>query len=191
MALSVVLFTALVALVALQRGAELLRSRRHLARLADAGHHPAPEPAYRAMVAVHAFALLAPPLEVALLGRAFVPALGLPALALLLLAQLGRVWVLRTLRGAWNVRVVPPRAIVTAGPYRLVRHPNYLIVCVELLALPLVHGAWLSAALATALNALVLRRRIALEEAVLAQNPAWTAAFAHTPRLVPRLRRAA
>jgi methyltransferase len=67
------------------------------------------------------------------------------------------------------------------------RHPNYAAVILELLAVPLVGGAWLTALLATGANALVLRRRIAAEEHELMRDRAWRAHFAALPRLVPRL----
>jgi methyltransferase len=59
------------------------------------------------------------------------------------------------------------------------------VVCVELVALPLVHGAWITAVATSAANALVLARRIPREEAVLAKDPAWVRAFARVPRLLP------
>lgn len=187
MELSRALYLGLVLLVATQRIAELARSRRHLTALARNARTPEREPAYVAMVLVHTLTLVAAPLEVVLAKRGFSPVIGLPALALLLLAQLGRVWVFRTLRSAWNVRVVRPLAVITTGPYRYVRHPNYLLVCIELVALPLVHSAWMTALGASFANALVLMRRIALEESVLAQDPAWTRAFERVPRLIPRI----
>jgi methyltransferase len=80
--------------------------------------------------------------------------------------------------------------IVTGGPYRWIRHPNYVAVFVELAALPLIHGAWLTAAAGTALHVLVLRRRLALEEAVLSADPAYRDLMGGTPRFLPRLGRA-
>ena len=102
-----------------------------------------------------------------------------------------RVWTLRTLGEAWSVRVLSypdgARPVVTSGPYRFIRHPNYLAVILELASLPLAGGAIVTAALASALDALVLSRRIPLEERELAADPAWRAAMLPRPRLVPRL----
>jgi methyltransferase len=106
-------------------------------------------------------------------------------LALVVLATLLRWWVIRTLGTHWNVRVMDSAAlgVVTSGPYRWVRHPNYLAVLVELAALPLVQTAWITALLGSTAHLFVLRRRIASEEAVLAADPIWRAQMADKPRL--------
>lgn len=185
MDLSVAAFVALVVAVALQRLYELVRSRRHIRALRAQGHAPHTEPAYVAMVIVHAGALIAAKVEVIVAHRPFVPPLAAACLLLVMIAQVARVWIFEALGPAWNVRVVAPIHIVASGPYRFVRHPNYLVVVIELLALPLVHTAWITSIAATVANALVLARRIPLEESVLARDPAWTAAFSATPRLIP------
>jgi methyltransferase len=87
------------------------------------------------------------------------------------------------------VRVVtaPDHEPVTSGPYRWVRHPNYVAVILEVAAVPLVHGAWVMAILGTALNTLLLRVRIRVEEAALGSSHA--AAFVGRPRLIPGVHR--
>jgi methyltransferase len=74
---------------------------------------------------------------------------------------------------------------VTGGPYRFLRHPNYLAVITEMFALPLVHTAWLTALVFSVLNALVLRVRIRAEEEALSRMTEYEAAFAGRARLVP------
>jgi methyltransferase len=187
---------AFVLLVALQRLAELAWSRRNRRRLERAGAVAAADPVSPAMVAVHAALLLGCLFEPLLAHRPFVPAIGLPALAVFLLAQALRVWALRTLGPHWNVRIYTQptqdapgeRApgFVDAGPYRLVRHPNYLAVTLEVAALPLFTSAWLTFVLAQPLHALVLARRIADEERALTAVPGYTRAMATRPRLIPR-----
>jgi len=154
------------------RLAELAWSARNARRLralggveAGAGHYPV-------MVAVHAGFLAAAPLEVLVLGRPFVPALGLPMLALVAATVALRWWVIATLGERWCTRViVPPHApLVTAGPYRFLRHPNYLAVALEIPALALVHSAWQSAVVFGALNGLVLRTRMRVEDAALGRR---------------------
>jgi methyltransferase len=95
--------------------------------------------------------------------------------------------VIATLGVHWNVRVVPsmPLGVVTSGPYRFVRHPNYVAVFVELAALPLVHGAYLTAIAGAVLHVAVLYRRIGLEESVLMADEAYRRAFARKPRFLP------
>jgi methyltransferase len=163
-------YTALVLLVALERLAELTTARRNAAWSRTrgaveygAGHYPA-------MVALHTGLLAGCLLETAFAHRPFLPALGWPALALTLLAQGMRWWCVSTLGPRWNTRVlvVPGLPLVARGPYRRLRHPNYLAVVAEGAALPLVHSDWITAAAFTALNAPLLAIRLRCENAALA-----------------------
>jgi methyltransferase len=76
--------------------------------------------------------------------------------------------------------------VITSGPFRWVRHPNYAAVFAELASLPLIHTAWITAIAGSAVHAWVLSRRIALEEAVLHRHPGYVAAMAGKPRFLPR-----
>ena len=164
-----VLYTVLVVLVALQRLAELALSRRHERRLHSRGAVEVGAGHYPWMVALHAAFLASCLAEVWWLARPFVPALAAIALAVLVAATGLRVWTLRTLGGRWTTRVLvlPGAALVTGGPYRFLRHPNYLAVVLEVAALPLVHTAWATALAFSASNALLLRVRIRVEERAL------------------------
>ncbi len=164
-------FAVLVGAVAVERLVELVISRRHLAAALARGGVESGRGHFPAMVALHTALLLGAVAEVLLLDRPFVPALGWPALAVALACQAGRYWCIATLGEQWNTRVVvvPGLTAVARGPYRWLRHPNYVVVVVEGVALPLVHGAWVTAAVFTAANAvLLLRYRIPAEERALA-----------------------
>ncbi len=164
-------FAVLVGAVAVERLVELVISRRHLAAALARGGVESGRGHFPAMVALHTALLLGAVAEVLLLDRPFVPALGWPALAVALACQAGRYWCIATLGEQWNTRVVvvPGLTAVARGPYRWLRHPNYVVVVVEGIALPLVHGAWVTAAVFTAANAvLLLRYRIPAEERALA-----------------------
>jgi len=167
-----VLLVALVAATAAERVAELVLSARH-ARWAFArggvergrGHFPP-------MVALHTALLVAPVVEVVVADRPFLPWLAWPAVAAVLAAQALRWWCIATLGRQWNTRVivVPGLPLVARGPYRWLRHPNYVAVALEGLALPLVHTAWVTALAFTVLNAvLLLGARIPTEERALAE----------------------
>ncbi|GAC1595005.1 MAG: hypothetical protein NVS4B10_03180 [Myxococcales bacterium] len=82
-----------------------------------------------------------------------------------------------------RVIVVPGEPPVTGGPYRFVRHPNYAAVVLELAAVPLIHGAFWTAALFSCANAALLAVRIRAEERALGGD--WARAFADRPRLLP------
>lgn len=123
------------------------------------------------MVALHTGLLVACLAEVWFGDRPFQPWLGWPMLALVVLSQALRYWCIVTLGGQWNTRVivVPGAGLVARGPYRWLRHPNYVAVVVEGFALPLVHTAWVTALAFTVLNAvLLLGFRIPVEERALA-----------------------
>ncbi|KPI12895.1 Isoprenylcysteine carboxyl methyltransferase [Actinobacteria bacterium OV450] len=164
------LYLLLIGLVVAERLAELAIARRNtrwsLSRGAveyGRGHYPA-------MVALHTALLLGCILEPLVADRPFLPVPGRIALALVLAAQTLRWWCIATLGARWNTRVlvVPGLPLVAAGPYRLLRHPNYVAVAVEGAALPMVHTAWVTAAGFTVLNLLLLAVRIRCEEDALA-----------------------
>jgi methyltransferase len=189
---SEIAFLGLLAAVGAGRLLEMRLSRRHQRALASRGARREPEPGFAAMVALHTGVLVASAVEVVALHRPFSAARAVPALVAFALANVLRWWVIATLGPHWNVQVVGSLelGVVTGGPYRFVRHPNYVAVFVELFALPLVHGAWVTALAGAALHVPVLRRRLALEEAVLGADAAYRAAMSAKPRFVPRLRRA-
>lgn len=163
-------YLVLIALVAVERLAELVLARRHLAWARSLGGVEHGRGHYPLIVAVHAGLLAGAPLEVWGLDRPFVPALGWPMLAVTVLAQGLRWWCITTLGRQWNTRVVivPGMPLVERGPYRWMRHPNYVAVVAEGAALPLVHTAWLTALLFTVANLLLLRHRVRVEDAALA-----------------------
>jgi methyltransferase len=166
-----VLYTLLIAGVAAQRLVELRLARRHQRALEARGAVEVAPRHYRAMVLLHGAFLVACPLEVWWLRRPFLPALAAAMAALLVAAQALRYWAIATLGERWTTRIVclPGMPPVSAGPYRFLRHPNYLAVAVEMAALPLLHGAWLTAAVFSAADAAVLTVRIRAEESALAR----------------------
>lgn len=167
---SVVMYVVLIAVVALERLAELVVSQRHLRWAKQRGGIETGRGHYPFMVLLHSALLGGCVLEVIALDRRFEPLLGWPMLTLVLASQALRWWCVSTLGKQWNTRVVVVAGLprVASGPYRWLRHPNYLAVVSEGIALPLVHGAWLTAATFTALNAVVLSVRIRCENAALA-----------------------
>lgn len=186
---SAVLYLIFLGLLGTERLFELALSRRNARRAFERGGREVGQAHYRVMAALHTLFLVSCAAEVVLLGRPFHPAVGLPALVLAVCAQALRYWAIHTLGDRWNVRIifVPGAAPVTSGPYRYVRHPNYVAVILELAMVPLIHGAYLTAALFSAANAALLYVRIRAEEAALGQ--AYQDAFAGRPRFVPLDRR--
>lgn len=167
--LSQVLFTVLIALVAVERLAELVVAKRNLAWSLAQGGTETGFAHYPFMVVLHTGLLAGCLIEVWVGGRAFVPGLGWPMLVLVVGSQLLRWWCIQTLGHQWNTRIVivPGLARVTGGPYRFFSHPNYVAVVVEGFALPLVHDAWITALVFSVLNAVLLTVRIRSENQAL------------------------
>jgi methyltransferase len=165
----VIPYLSLLALVALERMFELALSRRNAAWAFSQGGVEKGREHFLAMKLLHAGFFTACGLEVVLLDRPFLPWLGVPMLALALAAQALRYWAIASLGKRWNVRVItiPGMPLSTAGPYRFMRHPNYLAVVLEGIAIPLIHTAFLTAIAFSLLNAWMLRTRIRCEERAL------------------------
>jgi methyltransferase len=163
---SLVAYELLIFAVALERTAELVISKRHAdASIARAGVECGASH-YRPMVMLHTALLAGCALEPLLLHRPFIPTLGFPMLAMTAAAQSLRWWSVHTLGPYWSTRVivVPGGSRVHGGPYRWFPHPNYVAVVVEGAALPLVHSAWITAAVFSVLNAILLRLRVRVED---------------------------
>jgi len=159
----------IVALVALQRFAELIYAARNTRALLRRGAVEHGRGHYWMLVVVHAAWLMA--ILLAVPGDA--PIAWLP-LGLFVVLQLLRLWVIASLGPFWTTRIVslPGAPLVRRGPYRFMRHPNYAIVIGELALLPLVFGAWRLAIVFTLLNLAVLTWRIRVEEQALAPRRA-------------------
>ncbi len=166
-------FTVLVALVGLERVAELVVSTRNAAWSMERGGVETGKGHYPFMVVLHT-GLLVGALVEAWVRRPDVPSpLAWSMLALVVASQALRWWCISTLGRRWNTRVivVPGLAPVGGGPYAVFKHPNYVAVVIEGFALPLVHGAWITAVVFTVLNAGLLAVRIRAEDAALATLP--------------------
>lgn len=176
-------FVGLTAVMAAQRLGELALSRS-LERRLEEGTPAAPD-SYPLMVATHTALLTLPLVEVVALRRR--PRAAVLWVGVLAGAGLLRRWSIQSLGASWNVRgvVSPELRPVAEGPYRFVRHPNYLAVALEFVAYPLAGGAWLSALGLSALNALVLHDRIREEERLLAEVPGYEEALAGKARFIP------
>jgi len=157
---SLVLFTVLVLVTGAERIVELVISTRNARWAFERGGIESNRRQMPWMITLHVGMLLGALAEVWLLGRPFLPWLGWPMLVVTLLSQAARYWIIGTLGRRWNTRVivVPGLPLVNSGPYRWswLRHPNYVVVAIEGIALPLVHTAWITALVFTLLNAVLL-----------------------------------
>jgi methyltransferase len=155
---------ALLVFVTLQRGAELVWGRLNERRLRAIGAVEVGARHYPLIVLLHASWL------VWIWLRGWDRPLVWPWVVLFLILQAARVWVLATLGRRWTTRVlvVPGESLVQRGPFRLVPHPNYTVVVLEIVVLPLAFGLWGAAIVFGLLNLAMLTWRIRVEERVLA-----------------------
>lgn len=174
--MSPLLYTAVIALVGLERVAELVIGRRNLAWSMARGGIEHGQGHWPFMVLLHTGFLVGCVAEAWLLEPSVPAAVSASMLGLALASQALRWWCIRTLGPRWNPRVVvvPGLAPVRTGPYRWFSHPNYVAVVLEGIALPGILGAWWTAAAFTVLNAGLLLVRIRTENTALRTLPSDT-----------------
>jgi len=168
----VIWYTLFILATGAERIVELFTSKRHAAWAFARGGVESGREHFPAMVILHTGLLVGSLAEVWLLDRPFIPWLGWPMFVIALACQAGRIWIIRSLGNQWNTRiiVVPGMPLQHRGPYRWtwLRHPNYVLVAVEGIAIPLIYTAWITALVFTVLNAiLLLGFRIPAEERAL------------------------
>ena len=161
----------ILALVTLQRAAELVISSHNTGNLKARGAFEVAPAHYPFVVAVHAAWLI----SLWIFGHD--RPVNVPALLIYVVLQGFRIWVMWTLGARWTTRIIvlPGEPLVRRGPYRLLPHPNYAVVAAEIALLPLVFGLPVLALISTLLNAAVLTIRIRAENRALAVSPAMTA----------------
>ena len=158
-----ILNIVILALVTLQRLGELLLSSHNTRRLLDRGAHEHAPGHYPLIVALHG----------AWLAALWLLATGRPIdafwLAVFVLIEIARIWVLVSLGPRWTTRIIvlSDAPLVGRGPYRLINHPNYVVVIAEIAVLPLVFGLWRAALVFSLLNAAILTVRIREENRAL------------------------
>ena len=188
------IFWLLLGITAAQRLHELRRSGLNQARLREVGFARVDSgPSYPLMVAVHASWFVAMIVE-ALTSPKTVPApLQYLTMCVFLGAQALRYWAIISLGEQWNTQVMSPKhseadqGVVSIGPYRFIRHPNYLAVILEFISLPLLGGALITTLIWSAFNGAVLIYRIKLEEAHLIKRPGYEQSVGRLPRLIPSI----
>lgn len=167
-------FYILVGLIGLQRVGELALNRRNARRLVADGGQLVRDDGYGLLVAVHGCWFLLLLFESWASPQAGIHPWTVPALALFGVGEGLRAWSMASLKGRWTTRiyVLPKAPLVATGPYRLLRHPIYIGVSLQLVALPLAFGLWGTAATIAVLNTTALVRRIRREDAALRESTA-------------------
>jgi methyltransferase len=143
---------------------------------------------YRLMVGLHSLFFLFYLGEVYLLGKEIAPYWPV-LLFLFILTQSGRVWALTSLGKYWNTKIIvlPNADVIKKGPYKYMKHPNYVIVVMEFLIVPLLFQAYLTALLFSLLNLFILSIRIPEEEKALSQYTSYRESLSQVSRFFPKL----
>lgn len=165
------MYYLLIMVVALERLAELVVSKRNATWAFANGGKEFGRGHYPVMVAIHTALLVGCVVEVWALDRPFIPWLGWTMFVVAVLSQVLRWWCITTLGKRWNtlVIVIPDAPLVKTGPYKYtwLHHPNYLVVVIEGIALPMIHTAWITAICFTLANAWLLSVRLRVENQAL------------------------
>jgi methyltransferase len=180
-------YGAVLLAVIVERLVELRISNRNAQAAFDQGGREYGQGHFGVMKALHTLFLVACAAEVVLLDRPFHLWLAIPATLGVVATMALRYWAISTLGQRWNTRVivVPGLGAVNEGPYRWLRHPNYVAVVLELAFLPLIHGAWLTALVFGVANLVLLRTRIQVEERALAEHCDYDQRLGDRRRFVP------
>jgi methyltransferase len=179
----VVAIVAAVGISLAERRVALVHERR---RRAEGAREIAPW-VYASMLPVYLLHFVMAPVERILFERRTTLWFSAAMAGLYLAAKILKLQVIRSLGRSWTMRAyaAEPGAIVTGGPYRFLRHPNYVAVQAEVVALPLMGGAWATAALCGAAFVFLLAARIRTEERALFADPEYAAAMGGRPRFLP------
>ena len=161
------IFYCVLAFVIIQRFVELRIAKRNEKAMLAKGAYEVGASHYKYMILLHTSFFISFLVEVAFFKSIFTPYYVL--LAVFILLQLLRVWCLASLGPFWNTKIIilPGANVVVKGPYAFIRHPNYLVVCLEIAILPLMFQAYVTAILFTILNIIMLSVRIPMEEKAL------------------------
>lgn len=181
------MFYVFFSLLILQRITELAIARRNEKWMIDRGGVEHGSEHYRFIVALHTLFLLSLLFEVMVFERE-ISVLWYLLIPILIITQMIRYWALMSLGSYWNTKIiiVPNDIVVSKGPYQYLKHPNYIIVAVEILIIPLLFQAYVTALIFTILNIVMMTVRIPTEEKALQKYTNYQEAFNSKSRFVPR-----
>ncbi|WP_433742764.1 isoprenylcysteine carboxyl methyltransferase family protein [Falsibacillus pallidus] len=181
-------FLAFFILIIFQRLAELLLAKKNERKMKQLGALEFGKLHYYFMTGMHTLFFVALFAEVMMADRGMNPLWG-GLMTAFLLAQAARIWVISSLGPFWNTKIIilPEAKLTTKGPYKFIKHPNYLIVTLELLIIPLLFNAYFTMIIFAILNAVILSIRIPLEERALILADDHLGGHLHKNRFFPKL----
>lgn len=178
-------FNLFFAFLILERLIELCIAGRNSRFIKSIGGYEVGEKHYLIIVLLHITFLAA--LFIEANYRNHLPEYWFIPFIIFVIAQALRIWVISSLGKYWNTRIyiVPNASPVTNGPYRYLRHPNYIIVMLEMITIPLIFGAYITAIIFPIINVLILSYRIRVEEKALKELTNYSLEMLETPRFIP------
>ncbi|MEH7255579.1 isoprenylcysteine carboxyl methyltransferase family protein [Neobacillus niacini] len=181
-------FFLFISVIIIQRLIELMIARKNEKWMKEQGALEFGTNHYPFIVLMHSLFFLVLVFEKIAFSRELSPIWPLLA-AVFIFAQLMRVWAISSLGRYWNTKIIvlPNVDVVRKGPYRFIKHPNYLVVSIELLVVPLFYGAYVTACLFTLLNILMLSVRIPAEERALRELTEYEGSFEKCNRFLPKM----
>lgn len=187
MVMRMIFFYAIFIFLILQRLIELVIARRNREWMMRRGGQEVGAEHYPFMVTMHVVFFASLWLETAWRGYPLSPA-WIALLVLLAFVQLLRYWALISLGPYWNTRIifVPGDKVVKKGPYRFLRHPNYMAVIIEIAIIPLLFHAYFTSFIFSLLNAWMLHHRIRIEEEALCMNTTYSQDIGNLNRFIPK-----
>lgn len=171
-------FFTIFGFVIIQRIIELFVAKRNEEWIKSQGGYEVGKEHYPFMVALHVSFFISLLLEFIVLDRGLSIFL-IPLFIVFVITQLMRIWILSSLGRFWNTKIMilPGASVVKKGPFQFMRHPNYTIVALELLVIPLMFNAFITAVVFSLLNLWMLSVRIPIEEAALSEDTNYKEVF--------------
>lgn len=184
------MFVFLLILIILQRLTELILASRNEKWMKQRGGVEHGREHYPYIVALHVLFLVSFITEVLLFDKDLTTYWYVIA-PIIVLTQVIRYWAVFSLGYFWNTRIIiiPNTDVVSKGPYRFLKHPNYLVVALEILCIPLLFNAFLTSILFTFTNVLLMKVRIPVEERALGKNTNYVNAFQSKYRFLPIIKK--
>ncbi|MCM3766626.1 isoprenylcysteine carboxyl methyltransferase family protein [Neobacillus niacini] len=181
-------FSYLFGFIVLQRIVELVIAKRNEHWMKRQGAIEIGAIHYRFIVLMHMLFLISFFLEKLLFKHGLSPIWPI-LLTVFVLTQIFRIWVIQSLGRFWNTKIIvlPNASVIRKGPYRYIKHPNYLVVSLEIIVIPILYNAYFTAVLFTILNFIMLAIRIPREEQALGSVTEYNHAFQDCPRLIPKV----
>lgn len=186
--MGIILFTVFILIIITQRILELFVAKRNEIWIKSQGGIEYGRSHYHYLVIMHSLFFLVYIIEVLFFNLKLSPGWHLLG-SIFVLTQVGRIWVITSLGKFWNTKIIvlPHAEVVKKGPYRYLKHPNYTIVTIEFIIIPLLFQAYLTAILFTLLNIMILSVRIPAEEKALGKQTEYEKVFTNRKRFVPNI----